>query len=280
MASFTAASQGNGVFSPAIWSKELIIARESVLVMANNVLRLDSDVAEQGYNINIPSISNLSASLIGADGSLADQAPSESAQVLTLDQWLGLSINVPDILAVQSKYDLMKYYSEKMGYALGVVVEQQLLVQAVNASTNVGSSAVDLSDALLRSAVQNLDSARAPMSDRHIIVTPSQKYVLLGIDKFIRYDSISYPKGESPIISGNFGQFYGVQFHMSPEIVASSSAYENLLWHKSAIALAMQKDIKVEKFARTNFSDRMGASELFGKKTLRTDHMVWLKSQA
>ena len=151
MASFTAANQGNGIFSPAIWSKELIIARESVLVMANNVLRLDSDVAENGYVINLPSISNLSAGLIGADGSCADQAPSETATTLTVDQWYGVTINVPDILAVQSKYDLMKLYSEKMGYALGVIVEQKLLGKYADSSTNyVGTAATDITDAVLR----------------------------------------------------------------------------------------------------------------------------------
>lgn len=280
MASFTAASQGNGVFSPAIWSKELIIQRESMLVMANNVLRLDADVAEQGYNINIPSVSNLSASAIGADGSLADQAPSEAATVLTLDQWMGVTINVPDILKVQSKYDLLKLYAEKMGYALGVVVEQKLLQQATNAANNFGSSSVDLSDANIRSGIQKLDEARAPMSDRHFIVTPAQKWVIYGIDKFIRHDAVGFSPKDSPIVKGDLGELYGLEIHMSPEITSSSSAFENLLWHKSAIGLAMQKDIKVEKFARTNFSDRMGASELYGVKTLRTDHMVWEKTQA
>src|SRR5260221_8082134 len=120
MASFTAASQGNAIFSPAIWSKEMIIARESLLQMANNVLRLDSDVAENGYIVNLPSISNLSASLIGADGSLADQAPTETVTQITINRWMGVSINVPDILAVQSRYELLKLYAEKMGYALGL----------------------------------------------------------------------------------------------------------------------------------------------------------------
>jgi hypothetical protein len=278
MASFQAAQQGNGVFSPAIWSKELIIARESILSMANNVLRLDSDVAENGYVINIPSISNLSASLIGADGSLADQAPTETALQLTVNQWLGVSINVPDILAVQSKYDLMKLYAEKMGYALGVAIEDDLLGLYSSAANFTGTSAVDLVDSVIRRAVQYLDDARVPMSERHLILKPSQRNALLGIDKFVRYDSVSYKPGESPIVKGDIGEIYGVLIHISPEVFLVSSTTHNIMWHKEAIALAMQKDIKVEKFARTNFADRMGASELFGFVAYRPDHMVDVRS--
>lgn len=278
MASFTAANQGNGIFSPAIWSKELIIARESVLSMANNVLRLDSDVAENGYVINIPSISNLSASLIGADGSLADQAPTESTISLTVNQWLGVSINVPDILAVQSKYDLMTLYAEKMGYALGVAIEDDLLSLYASAANFTGTAATDLTDAVIRRSVQYLDDARVPQAERHLIFKPSQRNALLGIDKFVRYDAVSYPKGESPIIKGDIGEIYGVMVHVSPEVPLVSTTTHNLMWHKEAIALAMQKDIKVEKFARTNFSDRMGASELFGFTAYRPDHMVDVRS--
>ena len=66
--------------------------------------------------------------------------------------------------------------------------------------------------------------------------------------------------------------------HSSPEVLKVSTETKNLMWHKSAIGLAMQKDIKVEKFARTNFADRMGASELFGSATLRVDHLCLVKS--
>lgn len=278
MASFTAAAQGNAVFSPALWSKELIIARESMLQMANNVLRLDSDVAENGYILNLPSVSNLSASLIGNDGSLADQAPSESVVQITLNRWMGVSINVPDILAVQSRYELMRLYAEKMGYALGLIVEQDLLGLYSSISATAGSGSADLSDVYIRNAVNSLDNARAPFAERHLIVHPNQRNAILGIDKFVRYDAISYEPGKSPIVKGDIGELYGVQFHVSPEVVSSSSVHKNIMWHKEAFGLAMQKDIKVEKFARVNFSDRMGASELYGFGILRNDHSVLLNS--
>lgn len=277
MASFTTTTAAK--FIPEIWSKEVILARESRLYMANLVMRLDTDVDEMGNKIHLPNVSNLTASDIGSDGSLTDSAPTETEVVLTLDKWKGVSINVPDIVMAQSKYDLLKLYAEKMGYALALIVEQDLLALYDGLSTNsVGTNGVDLTDATIRSAVQKLDDARAPFEERHLMIKPSQKNALLGIDKFVRYDVIPYLKGESPVVKGNLGEIYGVAIHVSPEVVLSAGETKNLMWQHDAFALAMQKDIKVEKFARTQFADRLGSSELYGCAELRDDHAVKVKS--
>jgi N4-gp56 family major capsid protein len=266
-------------FIPAVWAKEAQIQRESKLLMANLVERHDVDVADSGSVVHIPIVTNLTAGDIGTDGSMTDAANTESEVTITIDKWKGCSFNVPDILRAQSKYDLLQLYSKKMGYALGLIVEQDLLALYDGLGTNsVGTNSTDITDAVLRSAVQKLDDALCPMEDRNLIVKPSQRNALLGIDKFVRYDAVAYGKGESPIIKGNIGELYGVSMFVSPNVVTSAGETKNLMFHKSAFALAMQKDIKVEKFARTQFSDRMGASELYGTAELRDDHAVKVKS--
>lgn len=277
MASFTTTTHAK--FIPEIWSKEVILARESRLYMSNLIMRLDTDVDEYGNKIHLPLVSNLSASDISADGSLTDTAPTETEVTLTLNKWKGISINVPDIVMAQSKYDLMKLYAEKMGYGLALIVEQDLLGQYSSLTTNsVGTAGTDISDAELRSAVQKLDDARAPFEERHLVIKPVQKNALLGIDKFVRYDVIPYAKGDSPVVKGNLGELYGVSIHVSPEVATSAGETQNLMFQHDAFALAMQKDIKVEKFARTQFADRLGASELYGFAILRDDHAVKVKS--
>lgn len=277
MASFTTTTAAK--FIPEIWSKEVILARESRLYMSNLIMRLDTDVDEMGNKIHLPNVSNLTATNIGSDGSLTDSAPTEAEVVLTLSSWKGVSINVPDIVMAQSKYDLLKLYAEKMGYALALIVEQDLLGQynSLSGSFTVGTSGVDLTDAQLRLAVQKLDDNRAPFEERELVIKPSQKNALLGIDKFVRYDVIPYAKGESPVVKGNLGELYGVSIHVSPEI-AGPSPTKNLMFQHDAFALAMQKDIKVEKFARTQFADRLGASELYGFAIIRDDHAIQVVS--
>lgn len=277
MASFTTTTAA--VFIPEVWSKEVILARESRLYMANLVMRLDTDVDTYGNIIHLPTVSNLTAGDIAADGSITDQAPTETEILLTLNKWKGISINVPDIVMAQSKYDLLKLYAEKMGYGLALIVEQDLLALYNSLTVNsVGTNGVDITDATLRSAVQKLDDARAPFEERHLMIKPSQKNAILGIDKFVRYDSVPYLKGESPILKGNIGELYGVSVHVSPEVPTVSGETKNLMWQHDAFALAMQKDIKVEKFARTQFADRLGASELYGCALIRDDHGVKVHS--
>jgi hypothetical protein len=250
-------------FLPDVWSKDTIIARESILVMSNLVRRFDVDVASYGDVIHIPKVSNLSAGDISTStGQLDAQAPTEGEVTITINKWKGVRMKVLDIVLAQSKYDFRKLYTEKMGYALGVQLEDDLLANAVYSgsttgpSYTVGTFNTDLVDANYRRAVQYLDDARVPFEDRHMILKPAQKNSVLGIDKFVRYDAT----GERGIVNvGKVpGELYGVMTHISPEVYISGSSTSNMMFHKDFLAIAMQKDVKIEQFARVGFLDDFG----------------------
>ena len=264
-------------FIPAVWSKDLIIARESVLVMANLCQRHDVDVASFGDIIHIPLVSNLTGGDIStATGQLDAEAPTETEVTITINKWKGVRMKVLDIVLAQSKYDFRRLYSEKMGYRLGQILEQDLTALGATFTANVGTYQTDPTDANFRLAVQKLDDARVPFEDRHLVIKPAVKNVLLGIDKFIRYDAT----GEAKLVNvGKVpGEIYGVMTHVSPEVYVATSNTSNMMFHKSAIGLAMQKDIKVENFARVGWLDDFGASELYGLALLRNDHGVEVRS--
>ncbi len=65
---------------------------------------------------------------------------------------------------------------------------------------------------------------------------------------------------------------------ITPEVTTSGSTAQNLMFHRSAFGLAIQKDVNIEKFARTQFADRLGGSELYGVAVLRDDHAVQVPS--
>lgn len=277
MADVFSTTTTQGTFLPDIWSKEMIIQRESVLVMANLVWRFDMDVASYGDIIHVPTVTNLTASAIStADGQLDAQSPTETQKTITINQWIGARMKVLDIVLAQSKYPFRKLYTEKMGYALGVQLEDTLLSNAPSAAANVGTYQTNFADADLRLAVQNLDSARVPFEDRHLVISPAQKNNILGIDKFIRYDATGSDRlvnvGRVP------GELYGVVTHVTPEVYVSSGNTSNLMFHKQFLGLAMQKDIKVESFARVGFLDDFGASQLYGYSVMRSDHAVEVRS--
>jgi hypothetical protein len=222
-------------------------------------------------------VTNLSAGAISTStGQLDASAPTETQTLITINQWYGVRMKVLDIVLAQSKYEFRRLYTEKMAYALGVQLEDALLAQATSVSNNAGTYASALTDVSIRRAFQYLDDARVPFTDRHFIMKPATKNTLMGIDKLIRYDATGTP---SPVKNGEVpSQIYGASAHVSPEVYISASNTSNLLFHKDAFALAMQKEPKMEQFARVGYLDDFGGSQLYGYTIIRNDHAVEVRS--
>lgn len=277
MADVISTSTTHAEFIPEVWSKDTIIARESVLVLANLVQRFDADVASFGDIIHVPTVSNLTGGNISTSTGLLDsESPTETKVDITIDQWKGVNIKVLDIVLAQSKYEFRRLYTEKMGYLLGQMVEAALAIRAASLSQTVGTFNTDLTDANLRRAVQYLDDARVPFADRHFFLKPAVKNTILGIDKFVRNDAIG---NGNAIKTGNVpGELYGAMVHISPEVYKTGNNTSNMLIHRECLALAMQKSVKIEQFARVGWLDHFGGSELFGTQEMRDDHGVELRS--
>lgn len=277
MADVISTATTHAEFIPEVWSKDTIIARESVLVLANIVQRFDADAASYGDVIHVPTVTNLTGGNISTSTGLLDsEAPTETKVDITIDQWKGVNIKVLDIVLAQSKYEFRRLYTEKMGYLLGQMVEAALAIRAASLSQTVGTFNTDLTDANLRRAVQYLDDARVPFADRHFFLKPAVKNTILGIDKFVRADAIG---SGSAIKTGNVpGELYGAMVHISPEVYKTSNNTSNMLIHRECLALAMQKNVKIEQFARVGWLDHFGGSELFGTQEMRDDHGVELRS--
>jgi len=267
-------------YVPQVWSKIVQLARESTLILGSEVVRrFDMDVAEYGNIINVPNVSNFTAGNIStADGTLNAVANTDSLSTITINQWTGCVVNNLDILLSQSKYDLASLMGEKIGYALGVNVEDYLTAFAPSFANNVGTYNTPNADADFRRAVQYLDDARVPFPDRHLVLKPAGRNNLLSIDKFVNYYVIPRALEENPILKGNVGELYGVQVHITPEVYLSGSNTSNFMCHRDAIGLAMQKEIKMEEFARIQFSKRLGGSQLYGASIMRNDHGVEVRS--
>lgn len=271
----TATTHANWI--PEVWSNEVQIARESTLVLANLVDRFDVDVASYGDIIHVPKVSNLVGGNISTSTGLLDSETATEGEVqITIDKWKGVNMQVLDIVLAQSKPQFRKLYTDKMAYILGQLVEADLAILAASLSQTVGTFNTDITDVNLRRAVQYLDDAKAPFEDRHFFLSPACKNVLLGLDKFVRYDASGTARqmnvGRVP------GEIYGAMTHISPEVYLTSTSRSNMLFHRSTLALAMQKGVKMEQFARIGWVDRFGGSELYGVKEMRDDHGCEIRS--
>ena len=268
MASFSTTTAA--VFLPTIWAKMALLARERVLVMGKRVLRYDAELREGGNLVNIPQVQNLTTNAVAADGSYTPQAPTENKYQINVNRWREASISVPDLVAVQASYPLLELYTRKIGYALGLDVETQLLGLYSSVANSAGTAGVALTDDVLLNAIQLLDQNDNPLEDRTMIFLPKSKRSLMKIDKFALAYLTGLGKGAQ--ITGLFGEIYGIPIFFSNN-VTSSGGDQNLIFHKEAFALAIQIDVKIEKF-RLKLADDVAGHILYGTLNVRNDAIM------
>jgi hypothetical protein len=242
-----------------------MLAFERKLIMAKRVARYDADIKEKGSSVKIPQVTNLTTNAVGSSGTYVGQAPTENAYTITIDRWREASISVPDIVDAQSAYPLLELYTKKIGYALAQDVEDQLMGLYSGLANQVGTASVAVTDDVILNAIQLLDEGDCPLEDRTLVFRPASKRTLMKIEKFVNANMTGLGKGAQ--VTGLFGEIYGIPIFFSNQ-VNSSSGIHNLLFHKEAFGLAMQIDIKIEKF-RLKLADDVVGHVLYGKSELR-----------
>lgn len=242
-------------FIPEVWSMEVLRATEDALVMAPLVKRYDSLVASRGDTIHIPNLSNLSANDKSANTEVTLQAVTETETTISIDSHKEASFLVEDIVKVQSNYDLMAEYTSKAGYAIAEQVDSDVLgLYTGFTNTDVGTYGSDVTNAVVLSAIEALDLANAPLEDRAFVFDPRQKTAIAQIDQFVRADYLGNYESEKPAASGPqsrfmWGELWGIPAYYTnqvPTTAGSPTQYHNVLFHKEAMALALQQKPRVQ----------------------------------
>jgi hypothetical protein len=225
-------------FIPEVWGKELQRATENNLVMGKLVKRFDAEMKSFGDVLHIPKISNLSATAKSASTAVTFSSPTEGVVDLTINKHYHVALLIERNLDAKSKYNLAEEYKEKMSYALAKQIDTDTMALQSGLSQTVGTDNVAVTDAVLLSAIQKLDEADAPESDRSCVVSPATKMDLIQISRLSSSDFVNM--ADRPVVNGFFDSRYGVNFYVTNNTVAGSSGHVNVLFHKEALALAIQ----------------------------------------
>lgn len=271
------------VFRPDIWAANILKARESNLVLVPLVAHYDREIQSQGQTVQIPNLSNLTAHAKSENTSVTLNTPTETKTTITINQHWETSVMIEDFAEIQAAYDLAAAYTEKCGYAMAEKMDNFVAAAMTSgATTSVGTYGSALTYANVISAKQSLDTAKAPLTDRAIVVTPKGQADLLQIDQFTRYDAMGAASAPSPFEVGKVGQILGFPVYMSQNLVVTAGSpiqNNSLMFHKEAYAIAVQKDVSIERQRKTEFlADLVVASALWGGAVLRADHLVLMKS--
>lgn len=282
MENITATMAAAGQFIPEIFSKEIIVARENNLVLAGLVDRYDEEVKGAGDIIRIPNLSSITATYKLENVEAAQSATTETASSISLNKHATIRVTVEDLAAIQSHVNLRQKYTTQMGKAIAKITDTDIrnlystFSQTVGAGTT--SSDLHLAKTYILEAVRKLNAANAPFEDRALIVESYGYRDLLNTDDFVRYDAVGQADGKNATVSAKIGKLYGVDVYQTEQVYALSSVAYAMLFHKTAIGLAVQKALRVQaQYDVPLLATHLVADSVYGVAELRDDHGVVIR---
>jgi N4-gp56 family major capsid protein len=266
----------DGVFSPDIWSKQVLRATESNLVFAKCVDRGYEDDASVGKSVKVASIGNVAARAKTENTAITYETVAETATTITLNIWSYAAVGIEDIVKVQSIVDVQNEYQMKMGYAVARDIDTKLATDVAGFSQTVGTLGTPLADVDVVRANQYLDDADAPEDDRFMIMSPAEKANKITLDRWSNALYIGNPK---PAVTGSLGEMYGLNLFVTTNLVKPAGGQaNNVVMQRDAIALIVQRSPKMHLFYDIDFFTWKLASEvIYGHQEMRDNFGVWAK---
>lgn len=211
------------------------------------------------------------------DGSFTDNEIALTQASITINKWKVISVNLVDIVADQSVLDWDSEFAEAFGKGISEQQDKDVLALVASLSTNVIGDANAFGDAKVLLAQRTLDDLKIPKEDRHWVISPTSQADLLNLDKFTLANATGFGKGLQ-VENGRVSALYGTPVTTTPLVTTTGTSRDNVLFHREAFGVVMQKDFKLEKMARVQMATRSAGSALYGVATLRDNHAVWVKS--
>ena len=133
-------------------------------------------------------------------------------------------------------------------------------------------------DAFYRDMIQKLDDNNVPMEGRVLVIPPSVRKTIMGLDRYVSSDFVSGQTTNSGLI----GNLYGVDVYVSSNCATIEAAADNtassadtraaLLFHKDAIVLAEQQSVRSQtQYKQEYLSTLYTADCLYGVQVYRPE---------
>ncbi len=297
-------------FIPEIWSDEIIAAYQKNLKMAPLVKKLSMS-GKKGDKLHIPKPTRGDANAKAADTAVTIIANTESELTIDINRHFEYSRLIEDIVEVQALSSLRQFYTEDAGYSLAVRVDTDLHSAGTGfgnggAIVHTGSVAPTdyqhtgcffndggtttqytddtavaadvFSDAFFRDMIQKMDDNNVPMEERVLVIPPSVRKTIMGIDRYVSSDFVT---GQA-VQSGLIGNLYGVDVYVSANCATIEAAGDNtassidtraaMLFHRDAIVLAEQQSVRSQtQYKQEYLSTLYTADCLYGVQVYRPE---------
>ena len=272
-------------FISEVWSKKLLRIFDKTVVMAKLVnTDYEGDIKTAGDVVHIRTFGDVTISDYTRDMTISFQSLTDPMVDLTIDQQKYFAFKVDDMDKAQADINILEGYAQRGAVAIRDVVDSRLLghFADVDSGNVIGT---DLSPITLTSSNiynyitqmgETLDEDDAPQEDRHLVLSPKFKTLLLQSAEFTRATSL----GDQIVQNGYIGNVGGFNVHVSTNLAAVSGVVNLMGFTKDYIAFASQVS-KVETIRPYDmFADAVKGLYLYGSKVVKPTACCVLKAAA
>jgi hypothetical protein len=268
------------VFVPELWSAGIYRYFEKNLVFKPFFDDYSSLVRGRGDVLHIPTIQEVASADKSANTSVDYTANVETKIDLSIDQHKYAAKLFEDIAMIQANEQLFDKYAQSMAYALAKAVDTKIEALLQTLGTNQDLAANNsMSNADVETALGTLMSNDIPKDECAFFVNPLIYADLLNAKAFVAAGSstgVGFGNDNAVMQTGNVGMLFGIPVFTSSLIPTTSSdgIEVGYLVHKSAIAVAVQQDIRVQsEYDVSYLGTKVVADIIYGAVITTSNHV-------
>ena len=268
------------VFIPELWSDGIYRYFEKALVFKPFFDDYSSLVQGRGDVLHIPTIQEVATSRKTENAGVAYSVNTETEIQLQIDQHMYAAKLFEDIAMIQSNEQLFDKYAQSMAYALAKAVDTEIEAQLQSLGTTQDLAANNsMSNADVETALGTLMSNDIPKEECAFFVNPLIFADLLNSRAFVAAGSsagIGFGADNDAMRTGEVGLLFGIPVFQSSLIPTTSSdgIEVGYLVHKSAIAVAVQQDIRVQsEYSVDYLGTKVVADIIYGTAVTTSNHV-------
>jgi N4-gp56 family major capsid protein len=237
---------------PTIVQEALFVANERSIM--RGLVKNYTLAPAQGKTIQVPIYPVQTAATLTEGDDFSNTAVSTDVATFTIGQ-VGLMTMVTDLAVQASASNVVADLGQLFGNAIAKKIDQDLMGQFANFTTNViGSSSTTITAALLMQGLTKLKSAGVPTDGLACVLHPSVAYDLksaLTSQGNVVFTAGAYGDvANEAMRMGYVGNLFGMNVFESsnaPLIAGGASGdYQGAIFHRDALGFGLMRDIQIE----------------------------------
>ena len=240
---------------PQIVAEAMFQAQEKSIM--RGLVRNFTMPLNSGKSIVVPTYPTVAAAAVAEGTDLSNTAVSTGGATLTVSE-VGVMTTVTDLAIRSSASNVIADIGKVFGEGIAKKIDQDLMSNFDNFSTEVGDGTGAISVNSIFQAVANLRANGVPSTDLACVLHP-----MIAYDLKAAIGASAYAGGDlqtEALRSGYVGTLAGVPIFESSNMSNTGNAgdYKGAVFHRDALGLAMMQDIQIE----TQRDASLRASEL------------------